>query len=346
VAKNHLKNKSPRYLLINTGCANAGTGKQGLVDAEKSCEALALLAHCDAQQVLPFSTGVIGEFLPLDRLVKALPQLMSGLSGDRWMDAAQGIMTTDTREKIFSRQISLNGKSVTVTGIAKGAGMIKPNMATMLAYVATDAAIGKDMLKRILKNVVNVSFNRITIDGDTSTNDACVLIATNHAENDKINSVDQPGYRKLKDAIESVFLDLAQAIIRDAEGATKFITLVVSGGMDDAECLKAAYAVAESPLVKTAFFASDPNWGRIVAAIGRCGIRDLDSEKVRILLNDVLIVDKGGRAPGYKEEAGQQVMDLKEIVISIHLGRGTSKQTVWTCDLSHDYVRINAEYRS
>lgn len=346
VAKEHLKKMAPHYLLINTGCANAGMGKQGLEDARASCKALAAVVGCKPAEVLPFSTGVIGEPLPVDRLAAAMPAAISALSADAWMDAAHGIMTTDTRPKYSSRQINIGKKSVSVTGISKGAGMIKPNMATMLAYIATDACISKPMLDRLLKETVNVSFNRMTVDGDTSTNDVCVLIATRQADNVNITSTNQPEYKKLKIAVEQVLVDLAQAVIRDAEGATKFMTIKVKGGKTSHECLQAAYAVAESPLVKTAFFASDPNWGRIVAAIGRSGIPKLDCDKVRIHLNDVLIVERGGRAKAYQEADGQRVMNETEITVTIQLARGKAEETVWTSDLSHDYVKINAEYRS
>jgi len=346
VAKEHLKKTTPRYFLINTGCANAGMGKKGLVDARESCKAVAKLVNCKAEEVLPFSTGVIGEPLNMEALVKALPAAVQALSVDAWESAAQGIMTTDTFAKVCSRQVKLNGKAITITGITKGAGMIKPNMATMLAYVATDANVSRPMLNALLKDAVAFSFNRITVDGDTSTNDACLLVATRQAGNELIKSRQQPEYVRLRKALEEVFIYLAQAIIRDAEGATKFMTLKVSGGKNSAECLKAAYAVAESPLVKTAFFAADPNWGRIVAAIGRSGINDLDCDKIKIHLNEVLIVEKGGRASSYQEADGQRVMKEKNITITIQLGRGKAQETVWTSDLSHDYVKINAEYRS
>jgi len=346
VAKNHLQKTTPKFLLINTGCANAGMGKQGLIDARASCSALAKIAACKPAEVLPFSTGVIGEPLPVDRLVQALPAALAALSADNWEAAAHGIMTTDTRPKWSSRQIAIDRKTVTITGIAKGAGMIKPDMATMLAYVATDPNISKPALNSLLRDVVNVSFNRITVDGDTSTNDVCVLMATGAAQNAMIRSKSSPAYKKIRNALEEVFVELAQAVIRDAEGATKFITLQVKGGKTPAECLKVAYAIAESPLVKTAFFASDPNWGRIVAAIGRSGIKDLDADRVKIHLNDVLIVEKGGRAKSYTEAAGQQVMKQADIAITVHLARGKASETVWTSDLSHDYVKINAEYRS
>lgn len=346
VAKEHLKKKVPRYLLINTGCANAGMGKQGVIDARASCHALAQVAGCKAEEVLPFSTGVIGEPLPVDRIVVALPEVMKNLSADAWPLAAQGIMTTDTRQKLVSRQTKVGGKLVTVTGIAKGAGMIKPNMATMLAYVATDANISKSLLNVVLKETVNISFNRITVDGDTSTNDVCLLMATGAAGNAVINDKTSADYKRFKKVIDDVFVELAQAVIRDAEGATKFMTLHVKGGKTDAECLKVAYAVAESPLVKTAFFAADPNWGRIVAAIGRSGINDLKADTVKIHLNEVLIVERGGRAKSYTEADGQRVMKESDIAITINLARGKAEQTVWTSDLSHDYIKINAEYRS
>jgi len=346
VAKAHLKKTTPKYLLINTGCANAGMGKQGMIDARASCKAVAAVTGCKENEVLPFSTGVIGEPLPVDRIAAALPNALTALSLDHWAFAAQGIMTTDTRPKLVSHQLKLGGKVVTITGIAKGAGMIKPNMATMLAYVATDINISKPLLNSLLKEVVNISFNRITVDGDTSTNDVCVLIATREAGNSLISSKTSADYKRFKQVVEEVFVELAQAVIRDAEGATKFITLQVKGGKSAAECLKAAYAVAESPLVKTAFFAADPNWGRIVAAIGRSGINDLNSDKVKIYLNEVLIVEKGGRAKSYTEAEGQRVMKLTDITITIHLARGKAEETVWTSDLSHDYVKINAEYRS
>jgi len=346
VAKAHLQKSKTKYLLINTGCANAGMGKQGITDAQASCRALAQLAGCKTEAVLPFSTGVIGEPLPVDRIAAGLPDALKALSTDAWPAAAVGIMTTDTRQKLVSRQIKIAGKTVAVTGIAKGAGMIKPNMATMLSYVATDANISKPLLNGLLKEAVNLSFNRITVDGDTSTNDVCLLMATRESEHAAIVSKDSADYKRLKKVVEEVFVELAQAVIRDAEGATKFITLHVKGGKTGAECLKAAYAVAESPLVKTAFFAADPNWGRIVAASGRCGINDLKSDAVKIHLNEVLIVDKGGRAKSYTEDQGQRVMKESDITITIHLGRGKAAQTVWTSDLSHDYVKINAEYRS
>jgi glutamate N-acetyltransferase/amino-acid N-acetyltransferase len=271
---------------------------------------------------------------------------VADLSASHWSTGAEGIMTTDTRPKLSSRQIRINGKTVTITGMAKGSGMIKPDMATMLAYVATDARVSKPVLNKLLKEMVNISFNRITVDGDTSTNDACLLMASGKADQPLIRSAQQREYGRLKKALTEVFTELAQAIIRDAEGATKFITLEVSGGKTEKECLQVAYAVAESPLVKTAFFASDPNWGRIVAAIGRSGVRGLDVNKVKLYLGDLLLAEKGGRAASYSEQAGQRVMNQSEIQIRIHLGRGSARQVVWTSDLSHEYIRINAEYRS
>ena len=344
VARNHLAGTAPRYLLINTGNANAGTGAQGLRDAESCCAALARIAGCSQQQVLPFSTGVIGEPLPVERIIAGLPPALGALDANGWALAAQGIMTTDTRPKGASRQIDLHGQTLTVTGIAKGAGMIRPDMATMLAFVATDAAVDAQLLQSCLQQAVDASFNRITVDGDTSTNDACVLIATG-ASGLSIGAADA-AYETLGAALREVCVELAQAIVRDGEGATKFITIDVRGGRDSDECRNAAYAVAHSPLVKTAFFASDPNWGRILAAVGRSGIADLDIDRVVMHLDEVCIVRDGGRAAEYREEEGQRVMQRAAITIRIELGRGAASTEVWTCDLSHDYVRINAEYRT
>jgi len=344
VARTHLAAASPRYLAINTGNANAGTGRQGLMDAEASCQALAERVGCRPEEVLPFSTGVIGEPLPLFRIVAGLPGALAALRPDGWAEAAHGIMTTDTRPKWASRRLNLAGREVTVTGIAKGAGMICPNMATLLAFVATDAAVNPMLLQRILADAVADSFNAITVDGDTSTNDSCLLLATGQS------GASVPGegedYARFAAAVCEVCSDLAQAIIRDGEGATKFITVRVEGGRDAAECRRVAYAIAHSPLVKTAFFASDPNWGRILAAVGRAGLVDLDLERVAIRLDEVCIVQAGGRAPGYTEEQGQQVMARPEITIRVELGRGEAAARVWTTDLSFDYVRINAEYRT
>ncbi len=344
VAKKHLQASAPRYLLINTGNANAGTGKQGLQDALTSCEQLAALQGLNGEQVLPFSTGVIGEPLPVGRLTAALPQALAALSADNWLLAARGIMTTDTRPKLATRQITIAGQSVAITGMAKGAGMIKPNMATMLAYVATDASLAQSELQAALSTAVAKSFNRLTVDGDTSTNDACILVATGHSSAAIRGDVE--ALQTFQSALEEVMIELATGLIRDAEGATKFVTIRVDGGKDSTECLQVAYCVAESPLVKTALFASDPNWGRILAAVGRAGLEELDLEAITIRLGDTPLVSAGGRDAAYTEAAGQAEMDREEITITINLGRGDSTETVWTADLSNEYVRINAEYRS
>lgn len=346
VARQHMAASAPRYLLINTGNANAGTGEPGLENARLSCERLAVLGEVAPQQILPFSTGVIGEPLPVDKIVNALPAAIADLRADNWLRAAQGIMTTDTRPKAASVQLDIEGHRVTITGISKGAGMIKPNMATMLGYVATDAAVARPLLQEMIERAVNRSFNRITIDGDTSTNDACMLIASGAAGNALIDSEKHPAYASLYAAVEQVFIELAHAIVRDGEGATKFVAVKVAGGASEAECLQVAYAVAESPLVKTALFASDPNWGRILAAIGRAGVADLDVGLISVRINDVLIAERGGRAAGYTEAQGASAMSPAEITIAIELGRGGADSTVWTTDLSHDYVTINAEYRT
>ena len=348
LAREHLA-ASPgaiRYLLVNTGNANAGTGARGMQDARACCRELARLGGVAEQAVLPFSTGVIGEPLPVERVVGGMPEALAALAGDAWEAAAEGIMTTDTRPKGASRRVRIGTAEVTVSGIAKGAGMIRPDMATMLAFVATDAAVAQPVLEAIVARAVDGSFNCITVDGDTSTNDACVLVATGQAGAPAIASGDDPAAALLERAVHEVCLELAQAIIRDAEGATKFVTVAVSGGADHAECRRVAYAVAESPLVKTALFASDPNWGRILAAVGRAGVPALEVERVGIRLNDVVIVSNGARDPAYTEAAGQRVMAGEEILIAIDLARGAAAATVWTTDLSHDYVRINAEYRT
>lgn len=346
VSKKHLAAASPRYLLINTGNANAGTGAIGMADAEASCAALAAEVGLTPDQILPFSTGVIGEKLPIEKLVAALPAAVSALSADTWLKAANGIMTTDTRPKATSRQIEIDGRLITITGISKGAGMIKPNMATMLGYVATDAAIAPDVLQSMLDIAADASFNRITIDGDTSTNDSCVLVATGRTGGEQLVVAKGSVYEKLQQVINDVFLELAHAIVRDGEGATKFVAVEVAGANDVSEALKVAYAVAESPLVKTALFASDPNWGRILAAIGRAGVDSLDVSTLTVHLDDVLITEKGGRAASYTEAAGAAVMKQAEISIRINLNRGQHTETVWTTDFSYDYVKINAEYRS
>lgn len=335
-----------RYLLVNTGNANAGTGARGMQDARECCRELARLAGVAEQAVLPFSTGVIGEPLPVDRVTGGMPEALAALYADAWEAAAEGIMTTDTRPKGASRRLRIGAAEVTVSGIAKGAGMIRPDMATMLAFVATDAAVAQPVLDAILARAVDASFNCITVDGDTSTNDACVLAATGQSGAPAITAEDEPAAALLERAVHEVCLELAQAIIRDAEGATKFVTVAVSGGADRAECRRVAYAVAESPLVKTALFASDPNWGRILAAVGRAGVPGLEVERVGIRLNDVVIVSNGARDPAYTEADGQRVMNGEEILIAIGLARGAAAATVWTTDLSHDYVRINAEYRT
>ena len=337
---------SPRYLLVNTGNANAATGELGLQAANAVCQELAGMLGCPVEQVLPFSTGVIGEPLPVAKIVAALPAAISDLREENWALAAEGIMTTDTLPKGASVQFQHNGVTVTVTGISKGAGMIRPNMATMLGYIATDAAVSQDILQNILHDAANKSFNRITIDGDTSTNDSCILVATGQAALTPITEAQGELYEALREAIEQVAMQLAQAIVRDGEGATKFVTVQVQGGANQQECLDVAYAVAHSPLIKTALFASDPNWGRIVAAIGYAGVKDLNTEQVNVYLNDVCIVAQGGRAQAYTEEQGAAVMQQAEILIRIELERGGSSETIWTTDLSHEYVRINAEYRS
>ncbi len=344
VAKKHLATEACRYWLVNTGCANAGTGEQGMQDALQSCDALAKITAVKPESILPFSTGVIGELLPMERLVGGLPKALADLDANHWLRAAEGIMTTDTRPKASSKKISIDGNIITVTGISKGAGMIKPNMATMLGFVATDAKVAQKDLQALLKSVVNKSFNRITIDGDTSTNDACMFAAT--GKSGVVLSPASPRWNVFAQAVENIFTELAQAIVRDGEGATKFITVEINGGNSSAECLRAAYAIAESPLVKTALFASDPNWGRILAAIGRSGIENLDTSCINIFLNDVQIVQNGGRATSYTEEQGQRAMAPEEIIVRVELQRGVVGETVWTCDFSHDYVTINAEYRT
>ena len=335
-----------RALLINTGNANAGTGADGLARARRSCAALATLMGLQPQQVLPFSTGVIMETLPVERIEAGLPCALSALQEAGWGEAALGIMTTDTLPKATSRQLRIGGHTVTVTGISKGAGMIRPNMATMLGFIATDAVIEQSLLQTLLHEAAELSFNRITIDGDTSTNDSFMLVATQRAGHAAITSLDSADGRLLRDAVVTVAQQLAQAIVRDGEGATKFITVQVQGGRDEAECKLAAYAIAHSPLVKTAFFASDPNLGRILAAVGYAGIADLDQGLIDLHLDDVHVVTQGGRHAAYREEDGQRMMKQSEITVRVHLHRGAAEATVWTCDLSLDYVRINADYRS
>lgn len=344
IAKKHLQSMSVRALLINSGNANAGTGEAGMHAAEQTCEALAKALDIPIESVLPFSTGVIGENLPTDKITAVMPDLVQQLSSDQWEKAAYAMMTTDTIPKGVSTQITIQGETVTLTGIAKGSGMIRPDMATMLAYIATDVDMDSALLQQCLEKAVNCSFNRITVDGDTSTNDACMLIASGQSavrlseENDDLNI--------FMDALTSVCQQLAALIIRDAEGATKFITIKVEQGKSTEECLQIAYTIAHSPLVKTAFFASDPNWGRILAAVGRAGLEDLSIDNISIYLSDVCIVEQGQRAQNYTEKQGQDVMNKDEITIRVVLGRGNISETVWTSDLSYDYVKINAEYRS
>ena len=335
-----------RALVINTGNANAGTGADGLARARQTCSAVAALLQLSPAQVLPFSTGVIMETLPVDRIEAGLPAALADLKPDHWALAAQAIMTTDTVAKAASRQLTLAGRTVTVTGIAKGAGMIRPNMATMLGFVATDAAIAPGLLQALAQQAADASFNRITIDGDTSTNDSFMLIATHQAGNPVISALDSADGQALCDAVLAVSRQLAQAIVRDGEGATKFITVLVEGGRHEDECRLVAYAIAHSPLVKTAFFASDPNLGRILAAVGYAGIDDLDQTLIDLYLDDVHVAHQGGRHPAYQEADGQRVMKQQEITVRVQLHRGSACTTVWTCDLSQDYVRINADYRS
>ncbi|MDT8397185.1 MAG: bifunctional glutamate N-acetyltransferase/amino-acid acetyltransferase ArgJ [Pseudomonadales bacterium] len=345
LAKKHAAAGDTRYFLVNTGNANAGTGEHGVQAALACCQALAQAAGVDSRQVLPFSTGVIGQALPVDKIVAVLPQALTALTADAWLEAAEGIMTTDTRPKAISRQLQQGDKSVTITGIAKGAGMIKPNMATMLAYVFTDARVEQAYLQALLKQAADRSFNRITVDGDTSTNDCCMLVATGHS-GVAVGTGGNDFDRAFDAALTEVFVGLAQGLIKDAEGASKFVNIRVEQGSNSAECLRVAYAVAESPLVKTALFASDPNWGRILAAVGRAGIADLDIRPVSIWLGPVCIVTAGAVAPSYTEAQGAAVMAQDEIEIVIRLGRGECMEQVWTSDLSYDYVKINAEYRT
>ncbi|MDB5960049.1 MAG: argJ [Massilia sp.] len=334
-----------RALLVNTGNANAGTGEQGLARARQTCAALAELLNCAPEQILPFSTGVILEPLPVEKIVAGLPAAIENLKQDNWFNAAEAIMTTDTQPKAASRTVVIGGHPVTMTGISKGAGMIKPNMATMLGYLAFDAKVAQPVLEQLVRHAADQSFNCITIDGDTSTNDSFMLIATG-AGSLTVDSVDSDDYIALRDAVTDISRNLAQQIIRDGEGATKFITITVEQGGSVEECRKIAYAIAHSPLVKTAFFASDPNLGRILAAIGYAGVDDLDVDKLDLYLDDVWVAKNGGRNPDYQEADGQRVMKQSEILVRVTLGRGISAATVWTCDLSHDYVTINADYRS
>jgi len=343
VAKLHLDaGKGIRALVVNTGNANAGTGEPGMQAARTTCAELAKLLGCEPEQVLPYSTGVIMEPLPVDKIVAGLPQAIANLKADNWYDAAHTIMTTDILPKAVSRQVQINGETVTVTGMSKGSGMIHPNMATMLGYITTDAAIPQPLLQLLVKDVANASFNCITVDGDTSTNDALMLIATGKSG----VVIDDTNRWQMLEAITEVATLLAQAIVRDGEGATKFITIKIEGGKDEAECKKIGYAIAHSPLVKTAFFASDPNLGRILAAIGYAGVADLNVETLKLYLDDVLVAEHGGRAASYREEDGQRVMQQSDITIRVVLNRGAVNATLWTCDFSYDYVKINASYRS
>ena len=347
LCRKHLAaNVGTRAILINTGNANAGTGEDGLVRAFSTCVALAQKLGIAPEQVLPFSTGVIMETLPSDRIEAGLPAALADLHTAHWAEAAEAIMTTDTVPKAASRQITIAGRTVTVTGISKGAGMIRPNMATMLGFVATDAVVAPHLMQELAREAADRSFNRITVDGDTSTNDSFVLIATHRAGHAPITQIESSDGAKLREAIIAVAQQLAQAIVRDGEGATKFITVRVDGGKTQDECRQVAYAIAHSPLVKTAFFASDPNLGRILAAVGYAGIVDLDQTHIDLFLDDVHVAKNGGRHPHYREEDGQRVMKQSEITVRVDLHRGPAHATVWTCDLSYDYVKINADYRS
>lgn len=342
VSREHLAKASPRYLLVNAGNANAGTGERGLAAAQACCVALAEVGDCTPEQVLPFSTGVIGQPLPVEKIVAALPEALANLKEDNWLAAAKAIMTTDTIGKAMSKQIEIGGQAIKITGIAKGAGMIHPNMATMLSYIATDAQVEQTLLQTILSEVVEETYNCITIDGDTSTNDSLVLAATGQSG----VVIDASNRAIFQQAVQEVCMYLAQAIVRDGEGATKFISVIVEGAKDRAEARVIGNTVALSPLVKTAMFASDPNWGRILAAVGRSQIEALDVNAVTIYLGDTLLIEKGQPAPSYREELGQLEMKRDEITVRIHMGRGSASATTWTCDFSYDYVKINAEYRS
>lgn len=347
VCREHLaRGEGIRAMVINTGNANAGTGEEGLARARATCAAAARLLGLAPEQVLPFSTGVIMEPLPVQRIEAGLPAAIADAQPAHWLKAAEGIMTTDTLPKAFSRQVQIEGATVTVTGISKGAGMIRPNMATMLGFLATDAQVDPRLLRELAFELAEGSFNRVTVDGDTSTNDSFVVVATRKAKHAVISSLQTPAGMALKGAMLEVARLLAQAIVRDGEGATKFITVRVEGGKDGAECRQVAYAIAHSPLVKTAFFASDPNLGRILAAVGYAGIEDLDQAKIDLYLDDVHVAHRGGRLPSYREEDGQRVMKQPEITVRVLLGRGDAADQVWTCDFSHEYVTINADYRS
>jgi glutamate N-acetyltransferase/amino-acid N-acetyltransferase len=346
LCKSHLAAKQGiRALLVNTGCANAGTGEQGMQAAQQSCAALAALLDLNAEQILPFSTGVILEPLPVDKLISGLPTALANLNENNWLAAAEAIMTTDIVAKATSRRLVIDGQAVTITGMSKGSGMIHPNMATMLGYIATDAVVSQAALDAIIHYAVNKSFNCITVDGDTSTNDSLIMLASQQAGHVQISET-SPYFLALRDAMTEVAIELAQAIVRDGEGATKFMTVQIDGGKDEAECRKVAYAIAHSPLIKTAFFASDPNLGRILAAIGYAGVDQLDVNQLKLYLGDVLVAEKGGRASAYREEQGAAIMQEAEILVRVDLARGATSCTIWTCDFSYDYVKINADYRS
>ncbi|BBB28924.1 bifunctional glutamate N-acetyltransferase/amino-acid acetyltransferase ArgJ [Neptunomonas japonica] len=345
VSKEHLNQGKNRFLLINTGNANAGTGEKGLKDAYACCSALADAAHVNQADIMPFSTGVIGEPLPVDKIINVFPAALDNLDENHWAEAAEGILTTDTRPKGACVQFIHEGQTITITGISKGSGMIMPNMATMLGFVATDAAISSELLQSLLVEAADLTFNRITIDGDTSTNDSCMLIATGQS-GAVLTQENEALYRLFKDALHQVMLELSLAIVKDGEGATKLVTIRVEQAATQEEALATAYTVAHSPLVKTALFASDPNWGRILAAVGRAGVENLQLNDLQIYLDEVCIVENGGRADSYTEEAGKKVMSQENILIKIVLNRGIINETVWTTDLSHDYVTINADYRS
>ncbi len=345
VSKEHLNHGKNRFLLINTGNANAGTGETGLKGAYECCSALADAAHVKQADIMPFSTGVIGEPLPVDKIINVLPAALDNLDENHWAEAAEGILTTDTRPKGACVQFIHDGQTITITGISKGSGMIMPNMATMLGFVATDAAVSTELLQSLLVEAADLTFNRITVDGDTSTNDSCMLIATGQS-GAVVTKENEALHRLFKDALHQVMLELSLAIVKDGEGATKLVTIRVEQAATQEEALATAYTVAHSPLVKTALFASDPNWGRILAAVGRAGVENLQVNDLQIYLDEVCIVENGGRADSYTEEAGKRVMSQENILIKIVLNRGAINETVWTTDLSHDYVTINADYRS
>jgi len=346
VARQHIKCNNIRYLLINAGNANAGTGERGIEDVINLCRTIAEQTGCGFDSVLPFSTGVIGEYLPVNKIIDTLPALVGELSNDNWLECAKAIMTTDTQAKGFSEQFRIDNNIITITGIAKGSGMIKPDMGTMLAFIATDANVDKAILDQILQSCVSKTFNRVCVDGDTSTNDACVLIATGKTAMHRITDSDNRAYTLLEEKIRALCLKLAQAIVRDAEGATKFITIQIKNAGNEDECMEIADALSTSPLVKTAFYASDPNWGRILAAVGGSHIDSLDVNRISIYLNDICIVENGARATDYTEDKGNSAMQKEEILLCVDLNRGSVSNEFWTCDLSHEYVTINAEYRT